>query len=111
VQSIDYLDYVDKRGTDVLSNPYRAPEPGDLVSPDGRFFYEDGICLVETGEKIVDSIPNWRPVAWVYDGVIVYSSSDSLIHILPDMANIGCGTIHYPWLKLRVPAEYLEEQR
>lgn len=70
-QDIDYLDYIDRRGTDVLSNPYRAPEPGDLVSPDGRFFYEDGIYLVETGEKIVDSIPNWRPVAWVYDGVIV----------------------------------------
>jgi hypothetical protein len=122
-QGIDYLDYIDKRGTDVVladrfqkygidlhdDVPY-----GDLVSPDGCFFYresfydrsEDGICLVETGEKIVDHIPRWVPIDWVHDGVIIRTGSDWLISLFPDVAPINQGKIRYPWLKLRLPAEY-----
>lgn len=108
-QDIDYLDYIGRRGTDVLS--LHGAEM-DLVSPDGRFFYrtggyEDGIYLVETGEKIVDEIHSWIPVGWVYDGVIVQPiGSDYLFYILYDIAGASLCEIRDPWLKLQVPAEY-----
>ena len=122
-QDIDYLDYVVRRGTDTLSinetKKYREGREdvyADLVSPDGRFFYreswhesvEDGIYLVETDEKIVDSIPNWIPVDWVGDSVIIHRmfGGDWLLRILPDMAGINLCWIREPWLKLQVPAEY-----
>jgi hypothetical protein len=100
-QDIDYLDYiVYERELDNL-----LPGKG-FVSQDGRFFYSsDGIYLVETGEKIVDGIsrPNPHFVAWVYDGVIVQCSSGSLLLVV----DMFFYPIREPWLKLRVPAEYI----
>ncbi|MCP4540874.1 MAG: hypothetical protein GY832_27375 [Chloroflexi bacterium] len=122
-QNIDYLDYTDKRGTDVLSinssQKYRGVEResplfADLVSPDGRFFYRDsfydrsesGIYLVETGEKIVDSVFNTQPIDWVYDGVIVRRVGFDWVIAISDWAPIRQFGIPEPWYKLRVPAEY-----
>lgn len=108
-QDIDYLDYIDRRGTDVLPNAHKRSEPRDIVSPDGRFFYENGIRLVETGEKIVDHIPGWYPIDWVYDGVIIHSTSSDWLIDIPAadvISSIRKYPICFPWLKLRVPAEY-----
>lgn len=97
-QDIDYLDYIEEREPDNL-----LPGKG-FVSQGGRFFYSDGIYLVETGEKIVDGIsrPNPHFVAWVYDGVIVKCSTVPLFYV----TSAGFYHIHEPWLKLRLPAEY-----
>jgi hypothetical protein len=99
-QDIEYLDYINRSGTDVLSLARGEWKP---VSPDGRFFYKHGICLAETGEKIVDGIPNWIPIDWVYDGMIIHRFSTVPLFYV---TSAGFYHIHEPWLKLRVPAEY-----
>ena len=123
-QNILYLDLIDRRGTVVLStNPsqkyegFEWDDPHvDLISPDGRFFYResfreipaDGIYLIETSEKIVESIPGWDPVDWVYDGIILQSVRDD--YLVDPLDGLGggypMGKIRFPWLKLRVPAMY-----
>lgn len=124
IQNIRYLDLIDQRGTAVLSvNPsqkyegFEWDDPHvDLVSPDGRFFYResfrelpaDGIYLIETGEKIVEAIPGWDPVDWVYDGVILRPTRDD--YLVDPLDGLGggfpLGRMHFPWLRLQVPAEY-----
>jgi hypothetical protein len=106
-QDIDYLDYTDRFGTDVLFNQYGMTE---LVSPDGRFLHKsDGIYLVETGERIVDWDHEWGAVDWVYDSVIINLDGGSLIDTWVMDHHVGLWGISEPWIKLRVPAEYLEE--
>jgi hypothetical protein len=123
-QRIRYLDLAEKRGTAVLSvNPsqryqgFEWDDPHvDLVSPDGRFFYResfrelpaDGIYLAVTGEKIVEAIPGWDPVDWVYNGVILRPARDDYLADPLDGLGGGfpLGKMRFPWLRLRVPAEY-----
>jgi hypothetical protein len=85
--------------------------PDEAASPDGRFIARnDGIYLIETGQKIVDAYPS-RVRGWASDGrgVIYSSSGPCLIRtnfgFLDDF--VCFFEVPQPVLLLKVPEEYL----